>query len=707
MYSFKDIMIALGRVPGTMEGAEGSGVVQRVGKGVTTLKPNDRVVCLAIGMHASVARVDASSCRPIPEGMSFEEAASLPVVHCTAFNAFYRIARPDPDDDVAAQTVLIHAAAGGLGQVAIQYAQHLGMEVYATVGSDEKRELIKKLYNIADDHILSSRDTSFASAIKRMTRGRGVDMVLNSLADEMQRQSWRCLAPGGVFVEVGKAVLDSVRTAAGNQVGATYSVFDLEHIIRSRPKIVGKLLDGALDLVSRGVTRPVSPCRVFPVAEVQDAFRLMQTGRHTGKILLSWSDDCKVPVAPPNPFRELESRTLRPDATYLLVGGLGGIGRSLATLLASLGAKHLCFVSRSGLKSPSAQSTVAELEAMGVQARVYTCDAADAAQLKETLTQCAREMPPIRGVVQCAMVLRDCTLSNMTASQWNEALRPKVEASWNLDKLLPDSDGLDFFTMLASFAGYFGNIGQSNYGAGGTFQDALAHARRARGARAVSLDLGIIKDVGVLAETGMTDNLKDWAADFGISERQLRRLLRVTIQDQVAAAAGGSGMMLPPQVPTGFASLRAACLAGIPRPHYLDDVRFAVLANDGRLQQERAGMDAQGNAAGAGGNQSPQRRLEAAVSSGDESMATGIVTELLLDKVAQCLQASSSDVDVARSLPSYGINSLVAIEIRNWLFKEVKADMTIFDLISPMPIEALVGKIVASVFRHKPASSDS
>lgn len=689
-------MIALGRVPGTMEGAEGSGVVLRVGKGVTALKPNDRVACLAIGMHSSVVQLNASACRRIPDDMSFEEAACLPVAHCTAFNAFCRIARPDPDEK---QTVLIHAAAGGLGQVAIQYAQHLKMEIFATVGSDEKHKLIKQLYDIPDDHILCSRDTSFASAIKRMTQGRGIDMVLNSLSDEIQRQSWKCLAPGGTFVEVGKALLDSVKTATNNQVGATYSVFDLEHIIRNNPRLTGKLFDGALDLVQRGVTKPVSSRRVFSISEVQEAFRLMQTGRHTGKILLSWSDDCVVPVPQSNPFQALETNMLKPDATYLLVGGLGGIGRSIATLLANLGAKHLCFLSRSGLHSASAPSLVAELAAMGVQACVYQCDAADTAQLKKTLSTCAAEMPPIRGVLQCAMVLRDCTFSNMNVSQWNEALRPKVEASWNLDQLLPDAD-IDFFIMLASFAGYFGNIGQANYGAGGTFQDALAIARHARGAKALSLDLGIIKDVGVLAETGMTDNLKDWAADFGIRERQLRRLLRVAIQDQIS---GSGGQMLPPQIPTGFASLRAACLAGIPRPHYLDDVRFAVLANDGRLQQLRAS----GNTEGASGGQAlgPQRRLDAAVAAKDTEAARGIVTELLLKKVAQCLQASEDEIDVARSLPSYGINSLVAIEIRNWLFKEVKAEMTIFNLISPTPIRALVDKIVASVFVQQQVNS--
>jgi NADPH:quinone reductase-like Zn-dependent oxidoreductase len=192
-------MIAMGRVVGTMEGAEGSGVVLRVGKAVPAFSPGDQVLCLSIGMHSSLAQVKASACRPLPKGIDMVEAASLPVVHCTAYNAFVRIARPE-----AGQTVLIHAAAGGLGQIAMQYAKHFGMEIFATLGSPAKRKLVHELYGIPDDHILNSRDTSFAMAIKRLTGGRGVDVVLNSLSGDILRQSWKSLAPGGTFVEVGK-----------------------------------------------------------------------------------------------------------------------------------------------------------------------------------------------------------------------------------------------------------------------------------------------------------------------------------------------------------------------------------------------------------------------------------------------------------------------------------------------------------------------
>lgn len=223
-------------------------------------------------------------------------------------------------------------------------------------------------------------------------------------------------------------------------------------------------------------------------------------------------------------------------------------------------------------------------------------------------------------------------------------------------------------------------MGQSNYGAGSTYQDSLAHYRRARGLQAVSLDLGIIKDVGVLAETGMTDNLKDWAA-FGIGEAEPHSLFRNVIQDQAAGT-----FSIPPQVPTGFASLRDAQVAGVDPPFYLNDPRFSILGQDGLVagQQSKAA-------------QTFKQRLESAKAATAVHEVESIILEMLVHKVAQCLKLAEAEVDESRSLPSYGINSLVAIEIRNWIFKEIAVDITMFNLISNVPLRKLAEKLVLSV----------
>jgi NAD(P)-dependent dehydrogenase (short-subunit alcohol dehydrogenase family) len=457
-------------------------------------------------------------------------------------------------------------------------------------------------------------------------------------------------------------------------LGATYSIFDVEHILRDNPKLTAQLLDGALDFVARGIVKPANPRQVFPVSRVKEAVRLMQTGQHSGKLLLSWEDDDVVSVVGDGGA----SARLRPDATYVLVGGLGGIGRSLARMLVDIGAQHLCFLSRSGWRSEAAKALIADLSAQKVDARGYACDVADKEQLQAVLRQVACEQPPIRGVLQCAMALHDATFANMTYDQWQSSLRAKVQSSWNIHHLVPNSADLDFFVLLSSFAGLFGNIGQSNYGAGSSYQDAIAHYRRRHGMRAVALDLGIIKDVGVLAESGLTDNLKQWAA-FGIGEPQLHGLVRAAIQDQASGLCH-----MPPQVPTGIPSRGAALAAGVEPPAYLKDPRFGFLSCDGSGEQN--------NAAQAG--PSFLVRLNAAKSAGSASQAEGVMTEMLVHKIAKCLGVAEDRIDVARSLPSYGINSLVAIEIRNWLFKEAMVDVTVFNLISPLPIKGLVGKVV-------------
>ena len=189
-FSFRDIMVAMGHIPDSLLGFEASGVITQVGPGVKILGVGDHVCTLGHGAHRSLFRNKAAFTQLIPAGLSFEEAATLPLVHCTAYNALVRIARAEPG-----QTVLIHAAAGGVGQVAIQIAKHIGMEIFATVGSPGKRKLIQDTYGISDDHIFNSRDVSFAKGIKRMTRGQGVDVVLNSLSGEALRQTWHCIAP--------------------------------------------------------------------------------------------------------------------------------------------------------------------------------------------------------------------------------------------------------------------------------------------------------------------------------------------------------------------------------------------------------------------------------------------------------------------------------------------------------------------------------
>ncbi|KAK4695141.1 hypothetical protein P7C71_g2555, partial [Lecanoromycetidae sp. Uapishka_2] len=657
----QDVMVAMGQIPDTLLGFEASGYVSRIGKEVSHFNVGDKVCALGHGAHRTMFRNKARFCQPIPNGLSFEEAATLPLVHCTAFYSLMHVAKAK-----RGQTVLIHAAAGGVGQAAIQIAKHLGLEIFATVGSADKRQLISSLYAIRSDHIFNSRDLSFAKGVMRMTQGRGVDCIINSLSGEALRQSWNCIAAFGSFIEIGmKDILSNTGLDMRPFLqDASFTFFNLKHVMDEKPDLMAEIINGTFDFLCRGIIKPVSPINVYPISEAENAFRLLQTGKHRGKVALKWIGTDVVPVL----HRINESIQLNPKATYVLVGGLGGLGRSLAYLLADLGARHICFISRSGDASKPAQQLIKDLENRKVQTRVFKSDIADQQSLKKALQRCSNSMPNIKGVFQCAMVLRDALFERMTHDQWTSSLRPKVQGSWNLHTHLPHD--LDFFIILSSFAGIFGNRSQSNYAAAGAYQDSLARYRRAQGLKAVTVDLPVMRDVGVIAEKGASDYLAEWEIPFGMRENELHALMTKIIASEMK----NSGQ-IPAQIINGLVTGESARAAGIRRPFYFDDARFSKLAEHG------ASAEPQSN----GGRLSLREQL------GDvDSVASAgrAVTDALVARVAKSLQNDPSEIDQGRPLHSYGVDSLVGVEIANWVFRETKVTVSVFDILATMSIAA-------------------
>lgn len=250
----------------------------------------------------------------------------------------------------------------------------------------------------------------------------------------------------------------------------------------------------AFTLVYQGLVKVVEPVTVFDYSSLEQAFRTMQQGKLMGKLVLKATPESMVPVIP----RDMHPLVLDPHGTYVLVGGLGGLGRGLAIYLADHGAKYIAFISRSGDSTTKAQETLKDLRAKNVHAVAYSCDVANASMLKDTILGIEEEMPIIKGVIQGAMVLRDSTFDRMDHESWVAATRPKIQGSWNLHELMPKD--LEFFVMLSSVCGIIGNRGQANYAAGNAFQDALAHYRHAQGLPACSVDLGVIKELGWVEE---------------------------------------------------------------------------------------------------------------------------------------------------------------------------------------------------------------
>ncbi|KAK3987689.1 hypothetical protein QBC44DRAFT_310175 [Cladorrhinum sp. PSN332] len=671
--NFRDVMVAMGQLKERVMGLECGGVITRVGAEAEAkgFKVGDRVMALLLGPFASHARTTWHCVAHIPDDWSFEDAASLPVIYCTVYHGLVDVARMQPG-----QSILIHAGAGGVGQAAIMLAKHLGVEeIYVTVGSQEKRDLVKSRYGIPDSRIFNSRDTSFGPAVLAATNSRGVDVVLNSLAGPLLQTSFDVLAPLGHFIEIGKRDLESnsLLEMAPFSKATSYAALDLLTLIHHRGTEVSRIFNQVARLVSEGAISPVYPVTPYPISQAAKTFRLLQTGKHTGKVVLSVSAQDQVKVLP-----RLASNkaTLSQQASYLLVGGVGGIGRSIAHWMVDHGARNLVLLSRSAGDVTKTGGFVTELQEAGCRTLALSCDVADPASLTNALRQvAASNFPPIRGVINGAMALQDAILEQMTLADWNASIRPKVSATYNLHTEFSRPDSVDFFVMLSSLSGIIGIASQSNYAAGGTYQDALARFRQSRGLPAVSIDLGAIKNVGYVAENAkVADRLRKQGDMLLLNEDVVLRAL----ESAVLHSLDGTPQILV-GVNTG------------PGPHWEvggqsqlgRDARYLPLS----YRKPRGGAG-EGSGASSGG-------LAAKLAeSKSKSEATEIVGDAIRGKLADIFMISVDDIDLAKGPAEYGVDSLVAVELRNLLALQAACEVSIFSILQSVSLAKLAGDVV-------------
>ncbi|KAK4498658.1 hypothetical protein PRZ48_009168 [Zasmidium cellare] len=649
--NFRDVMTAMGQLNSQLFGFECGGVITRVGSLAATkgLKVGDRVAALLRGHFANKVRTEWWNVAHMPEGMTFETAGSLPGVFITSYVALFDVANIQPGE-----TVLIHGAAGAVGQAAIALVQHAGGKVLATVGSERKRTLLKEEYGIEDDCIFSSRDVSFAADVLRKTNGKGVDICLNSLAGVMLQESVNCMANFGRFVEIGKRDLETnssleLQTFTRN---VTFSSLDLILISIHKPEVIQRTLLKIMDLIRKGIITGLKPTTVYPLAEVETAFRLMQAGKHVGKIVLSAGHDVKVPVVN---FKL--PTALRSDASYLVVGGTTGIGQSVCHWLAEHGARSIIAMSRSaGLRGGSG-GFIKEMAKIGVQITPVACDVADAESLAKALEHCSETLPPIKGVIQGAMVLQDAVIDNMTIEDYRVGARPKVQASWNLHKAFPE---VDFFVMLASISGVAGNMSQANYAAGNSFQDALARHRVCQGQNGAAIDIGAVQGIGYLQ--GRQDTV-DRLRSVGFS--------RLLTENDVLAMLE-SAILSPSEYPIAM-GLNADIGMEFRR-----DARFWT------LPVKPKGRSAQAGAAGSGN----ELAIALAEASSLEEAATTVL-ENLTAKLAKVFMIETSEILPAQSVVDLGVDSLIAVELRNILALRAGADISIFDIMQSTSLTQL------------------
>lgn len=661
--NFRDVMYLMGLLPdeavengfaGASLGLEFAGVVTRIGSRVRNFAPGDAVLGFGASCFASHIVTRADALAPMPVGWTFDAAATVPTVFFTVYYALKHLADLQPGE-----RVLIHGAAGGVGIAAIQLARHLGAEIFATAGSDEKRDFVRLL---GADRVFDSRSLEFADEILAATGGQGVDVVLNSLAGEAVRRNLRVLRPFGRFLELGKRDFFE-NTPVGLRPfkdNISYYGIDADQLLTGRPALATKLFREMMALFHEGVFSPL-PYRLFSCDRVVEAFRTMQQARHIGKVVVSLAEvpahiECESPQGP------AESLRFAKDSTWLVTGGLSGFGLATARWLAARGVGTLVLLGRRGAGTPGAAQAIEELRSQGVDVRAAACDITDSCALAAVILDIQKSMPPLKGILHAAAVIDDALIANLDAERIDCVLRPKLLGAWNLHALTLDIP-VEHFVLYSSVTTLIGNPGQANYVAANAGLEALAGLRRKMGLPATCIGWGPIGDAGYLARNeGVKDSLANKLGRVPLAAEEALAFLDRLLSDERGHRAVANfewstlSRMLPSAPSARFELLNRNLKAGV---EIEDSADFrALIAGKGRDQ------------------------------------VADIVGSLVIQEVAGILCISPDRIEPSRSLHELGMDSLMAVELALGLERRFGIQLPVMMLNESPTAERVTARIV-------------
>ncbi|MCF8466582.1 MAG: SDR family NAD(P)-dependent oxidoreductase [Sneathiella sp.] len=672
--NFRDLMFTLGALPeealengfsGPTIGLEASGVVSAVGEDVVNFAVGDEVICYAPACFSTHIVSDENATMKKPAMLSFEQAATIPTVFMTVYYALHHLAGME-----AGERLLIHGAAGGVGLAAIQYAQHVGAEIYVTVGSNEKRNMMR-LLGIREDHILNSRTLQFGNDIMKLTNGEGIDIVLNSLAGEAIHRSLDILRPLGRFLELGKRdYYENSRIGLKFfRNNLSYFGVDLDQLMAERPARCQRLFGELIDLFELGILTPL-PFRTFDSNQVAESFRHLQKSQHVGKIIV------KPPVwiKPESLSRNCESLILRSDGAYLVTGGTSGFGLKTAEWLATKGAGALILISRSGLSSEQACKSVEALEAQGVTVYTKACDVTDIAVLEALVSEVEAEGFSLKGVVHAAAVFEDGLIETLDRQQYRNVLSPKVEGGWALHHISLRRE-LDFFVLYSSITTAFGNPGQANYVAANSYLEALARHRNSSGLPALAVGWGPISDAGYLArnEDVKVSLQAKLGRDILTSQEALNYLERLLLFGEEANVyiAG-----------VNWEQLRA----GLP---ILRSPVYCHVMSGEAVESEEGVEDVL------------EKILEM-----DDIEALDFISNLIIKEIGKVLGLMPDKVDHNKSMFDLGMDSLMALELSHGIEKRFRIEVPPISLSESSSVSDLVRRIYHHLLGDDERSSE-
>ncbi|GKZ49239.1 hypothetical protein AbraIFM66951_001643 [Aspergillus brasiliensis] len=683
--NFKDILISLGilELPSASMGLECSGIVTRVGKQVRDFSLGDRVLALGPGAFATSIILPASRCIRLPESLSLEDAATMPLVFSTVIHGLCDVGQLK-----ASQTVLIHAGSGGIGLAAIQISQMIGAIIYVTVGNEAKADYLTTSYGIPRDHIFNSRDSSFLGEIMKSTKGQGVDLVLNSLSGDLFQASCQCVAKCGKLVNLAKSsnLNHGQLSMSTFHPNMAYNVIDIIDYIDCKPGEGKRLLGTIVDLYTQGHIQPITPIQTFPANDIKRCFAYMQTGHHIGKLRLSM----KSHETPVEPSFLPKTMSFRGDASYLLVGGLGGLGSGMARWMVEHGARHLVFLSRSADSEQNHQLFI-ELESQGCTITAVKGSVCVLADVQKGISLTTN----LKGILNISMVLQDTSLLRMSLDDWSAATGPKVQGTWNLHEASACHD-LDFFLLFSSMGGIFGIPGQTNYAAANTFMDAFVQFRHRSHLPAAVIDIGAVESIGHVANNPeILEQIKVLDC-CRMTQRDLFNAVTIAISHSLPAHDHDRNSYAnPAQFITGFRDTSSI----------LDSSSGKATFCDRRL----APFVSNGTDTGPISEKTSTDKLKHFVSMAtsdssvlSDSSATEFVGKEISKWVFDLLMKPVDDdleIDLSRSLVDVGLDSLAAVEMRSWLKASVGLDVSVLEIMAFPSLAAMGEHVVQELIR--------
>ncbi len=617
-------------------GLECVGRIASVGERVSEWQVGDEVMAIVHNGFSSFVTTPAELVMAKPNNLSFTEAATLPLTFATAYYGLQYLAKIQPGDKV-----LIHAAAGGVGQAAVQIALQVGAEVFATA-SPPKWEFLKSM---GVKHIMNSRTLEFADEMMSLTQGEGVDIVLNSLNGDFIDRSFAVLGNKGRFVEIGKIGIWDKQKVMGTRPDAEYLPFDIGVTIQQQPGLIAEFSEALNQQCSSGTLKPLS-YKVFPSTQVQAAFRYMQQGKHIGKVVVSLPETGE------------DQKSIKPDASYLITGGLGALGLEVAQWMVSEGAKHIVLTGR---RSPNetAQNAIEQLEAAGASVSVLLGDISTQESVMNILEEISTSLPPLKGVIHAAGVLDDGVLQKMSWEKFMNVMSPKVSGTWYLHELTQNLP-LDFFVCFSSMASMLGNFGQGNYAAANGFMDAIAHYRQGQGLPGLSINWGAWATAGMAARLAREHQNRMHSSGV------------VAIKPELGMQALGS-LLSGSQSQVGVFPVNwqefFRQMPGLAKLPFLE----AFTTKSGEPDRN-------------------SQILEQLDLASDREQET-VLTAYLQTKIAHIMGMTVSQIELQKSLTMMGLDSLMAVELRNQVQTELLVDIPATRFMEGITIELLATEI--------------